>query len=178
MNLDNVMIGRPYFSNDMGGFAVIAAGDDHVDVTFDQPYAEEPVINASLNFDGDGVTEWQNIRYAVTHKSNTGFTIQLYQANGGQEVKFSWMALAIKNARTAHSNGGSVSTSTTGGGSTSGSGTGSGSGSGPTPAVCGTHQHNDPADATQCVADPATVCAAPQVNDPADLYAPCIDPAI
>ncbi len=107
---DAVFIGRPYFNSDTAGFAVITPGDSSVNVTFDKPYETTPVVSATLSFDGDAPSDWQNIRYVVTDKSVNGFTIRMYQPIG-QDVKFSWIALAVKDARTAKSTGTTASVS-------------------------------------------------------------------
>jgi hypothetical protein len=107
------LIGTPYFNNDMGGFAVVLAGEQEVRVDFLAPYLVEPVVNATISFEQDelGTTDnimnaaivlGQGVDYVVTKKSSTGFTIRLAQP-ASVNTPFSWMALAIRDARTVFS---------------------------------------------------------------------------
>jgi hypothetical protein len=114
-------IGRPYFNKDTGGFAVVKAGEREVNVRFDEAYLEQPVVQASVTLDAgspaEGETELQktlreeaertaeenfllsDVKYVVTRKSVHGFTI-LLNAPAPADVRFSWIALAVTDART------------------------------------------------------------------------------
>ena len=122
-------IGRPYFNADTGGFALVKKGEREVRVAFTQEYLEQPVVNATISLealDESALTEDQRalldeaqkkdllaemqseqeealftsgVRYLVTRKSTKGFTI-LLSAAAPSDVRFSWIALAVKNART------------------------------------------------------------------------------
>ncbi len=107
--------GTPYFNADMGGFAVIPAGATEVRVAFEKEYLVKPVVNASVSLDdaatGDVAAQAQltqrerdvfagDVRFIVTRKSTTGFTILLAKA-ADVDMTFSWIALAIKDAKTA-----------------------------------------------------------------------------
>ncbi|MDQ5952250.1 MAG: hypothetical protein QG626_377, partial [Patescibacteria group bacterium] len=115
---DLVFIGKPYFNEDTGGFAVIHAGASRVRVNFTEAYLEQPVVQASVTFDAvdtNGLDEATrqalaadlaatqaaylsgDIRYVITEKSETGFTIVLSQP-ATVDLHFSWIALAIKGA--------------------------------------------------------------------------------
>ena len=110
--LNDVVFGRPYFNADTGGFALVHAGDRTVDVVFDREYAAQPVVNASISIeDTTDATARQvledsiftnDIRFLITKKSTRGFTILLNKL-AGQDIYFSWIALAIKDARTVGS---------------------------------------------------------------------------
>ena len=114
----------PTFASDTAGFAVIAEGSRSVDVTFDTPYAKQPIVTVSLTNDrsvledgadakllsdisaveNDFTTAYfgSDIKYVVTGKSVNGFTILLSQ-KAPRELDFSWMALAVNGAKTFHS---------------------------------------------------------------------------
>ncbi len=111
-NNDTVFFGRPYFNTDTAGFAVIGEGARDVEVVFDSEYLEQPIVNASIALDDIGdedqvaaVSEAlfdQDIRFLITKKSVKGFTIILNKP-APRDVQFSWIALAVKGARTATS---------------------------------------------------------------------------
>jgi hypothetical protein len=100
---DAVLIGRPYFNQDTAGFAVIKAGSREVEVVFDEPYPEQPVVEVSLSFEGDeheAFFEAQAPSFIVTRKTVQGFTILLNEPPT-HDLHFTWMALAIQGAETA-----------------------------------------------------------------------------
>lgn len=119
-NSDSFFFGRPYFNNDMGGFVVVRAGDTQASVVFDRDYLTQPVVNASVSFEvvvDDSATPEDesllasqtsdlylsgDLRYVVMSKSVNGFTIKLGQP-ALFDIKFSWMALAVRDARTVFS---------------------------------------------------------------------------
>jgi hypothetical protein len=106
---DTVFFGRPYFNSDTAGFAVIKKGQQSVDVTFDNPYLDDPIVSATITMDnsGNSVDDTaavedifnNNIQYVVTNKSTAGFTIVLNKP-AVVDTTFSWIALAVKNAKT------------------------------------------------------------------------------
>lgn len=126
-NADVEFKGRATFNADSGGFATLKAGSTEVKVTFDQEYADQPVISASPYIEmlkaedladyvaagacisGDTLVDCQEKveqallhdmpTFVVTKKTTTGFIIKLL-SSAEQEIKFSWSALAIKDART------------------------------------------------------------------------------
>ena len=120
---DTMFIGRPFFNADTAGFAVIHEGDTAVDVTFDDPYLDQPIVQASVTFDAGDTTGMSdeeiaalhaslneaqqaylssNVRFAVVDKSKTGFRIVLSEP-ATTDLQFSWISLAVKNARTMQS---------------------------------------------------------------------------
>ena len=108
--------GRPTFNNDTAGFAVIKKGADRVEVTFDKEYENIPIVNASLTFDQtklkDGSIEDPKIlekkifdsgySYIVSNRTPKGFTITLNKQTL-DDVTFSWIAIAVENAKTFQS---------------------------------------------------------------------------
>ena len=114
---DTVFFGRPYFTTDTAGFAVIPAGADRVEVTFAREYVEPPVVTVSMTFaeptstpittpeqlaaDERTLLEQvfaENLQYLVTRKSVRGFTI-VVSKSAPRELQFSWIALAVKGAK-------------------------------------------------------------------------------
>jgi hypothetical protein len=114
-------IGRPYFNTDTAGFAVIKAGAQEVAVTFTEPYAQQPIVNASITLDeivDDPATfeideSLSNIElaqdylsnlspYLIYRKSQTGFVIRLAEP-ATQDTAFSWTAWAVDGPLTAFS---------------------------------------------------------------------------
>jgi RNase P/RNase MRP subunit p29 len=104
---DTVFIGRPYFNADTAGFAVILEGAKKVDITFTTPYLAQPVISADIAFENSDSEDFSQeeqffsagVDYIVTRKSVNGFTILLNKP-APQDIKFSWIALAVKDPRT------------------------------------------------------------------------------
>ncbi len=113
--------GRPTFNSDTAGFAIIKQGADSVDVAFDKEYAATPLVNASITLDdqvsqtAQGVDLLQQeasqsaleniilndgLSYIVTKRTTKGFTIKVNKG-APVDIKFSWSALAIKDAKTA-----------------------------------------------------------------------------
>ncbi len=82
-----------FADKDMGGYAVIKKGDDAVSIIFKKPFAETPVI---------AVSPFQQVNYKVIDESVKGFTIKLAAA-AAEDVKFSWIALNVKDAETVYS---------------------------------------------------------------------------
>lgn len=104
-------IGRPYFTNDTAGFAVITSSTRSVDIAFDRDYLEQPIVNASISINSattsldSSATSTEeavfdnDIRYVITNKSVHGFTIILNK-NAPTDIPFSWIALAVHSAKT------------------------------------------------------------------------------
>jgi outer membrane biosynthesis protein TonB len=80
-----------------------------VRITFDRPYLVKPVVQATVTFEtleeeNPGQEELriqnyfdQNMRYVVTRVTKEGFEIW-FDKPAQQDVRFSWLALAPKNA--------------------------------------------------------------------------------
>ncbi len=103
---DAIFFGRPYFNVDTAGFAIVNTDTRSVDVVFEKEYFEQPVVNATISFEGGTSNEESvfnnNIQYVITKKSTKGFTILLNRPAIG-DIKFSWVALAVKGAKTFNS---------------------------------------------------------------------------
>jgi hypothetical protein len=102
--------GTPTFNSDTAGFAVIKQGQDTVQITFDNEYANTPVVTASIALDkvGDAVVQKQledailngNISYVITQRTTKGFIIRLSKP-AAEDLNFSWVALSVQNAKTS-----------------------------------------------------------------------------
>jgi hypothetical protein len=114
----------PTFGNNTAGFAIIAEGQKSVDIVFDEEYAKQPIVSVTITNDqnplldgadkdlkndiaaveNDFNTAYFNsdIKYIVTKKSEKGFTIVLNKS-APRELQFSWVAIAVKNAKITHS---------------------------------------------------------------------------
>lgn len=103
---DTIFFGRPYFNSDTGGFAEIRQGARKVEVVFEREYLEPPIVNATISVDKiEGGSETieelifaGDIRYLVINKSTKGFAIILNKP-APINIGFSWIALAIKDAK-------------------------------------------------------------------------------
>ncbi len=109
MNGDVYFVGTPYFTTDTAGFAVIGRGQKGVAITFDRPYVEQPIVNATIALNATTTAEAdsqfaenifaQNISFIITNKSEQGFSIILNKP-APMDVPFSWIALAVRSAKT------------------------------------------------------------------------------
>lgn len=107
---DVVFLGRPYFTTDTAGFALIKQGTRSVEITFEREYLEQPIVNAAIAFEAASSTPSElvegseesiladDIHYVITKKSATGFTI-LLNHKAPFNVPFSWIALTVKNPK-------------------------------------------------------------------------------
>jgi len=102
---DTSFFGRPYFTSDTGGSAIIKKGAQEVEISFDREYTDAPIVSATLALEDEASAEAaadaifsNDIRFLVSKKSVHGFTIRLNKA-APEDVSFSWIALAIKNAK-------------------------------------------------------------------------------
>ncbi len=96
----------PIFNQDTGGFALIKEGSRKVRVDFTEPYATTPVVTTNITFEATDNMDMSNadtifsyqLQSMVTEKDNTGFTIILNR-NAPQNIRFSWIALSIKDPK-------------------------------------------------------------------------------
>lgn len=94
---DVFFAGRPTFNKDTAGFAYVKTGQSEVEVNFDKEYAAEPVVTASINLVGNiNVNDIPG--YAIYDLSTRSFKIKLSRA-AGSDLGFSWIALAVKDAK-------------------------------------------------------------------------------
>lgn len=95
-------LGRPTFNKDTAGFALIKKDQNQVQVQFEKEYANQPVITVNIAFDeADGSKEGvlsSDVRYLVQQGSAKGFTILLNKP-ATEDLKFSWIALAVKDGK-------------------------------------------------------------------------------
>lgn len=99
-------LGQLTVSRDTAGIAVVARGSQEVTVTFERAYENPPVITVSMNMESSGDTSTREtleqavlnneLRYILTNKSESGFTIKLNRTFDA-DIQFSWTALAVKN---------------------------------------------------------------------------------
>lgn len=100
---DVSFLGRPIFNKDTAGFAVVKTGDSEVAVRFDREYANEPVVNISLNI--AGVVDMNNLpEFAVADVNTQGFKIKMSRSTS-MDIRFSWIAIAVSESDKFESNG-------------------------------------------------------------------------
>jgi hypothetical protein len=128
---DTVFRGRvafdqaPTFGTDTAGFATIERGRKKVRVNFAEAYEKQPIVTVALTRDrspllDDGAdadlradvaavekdfaeTVFESdVRYIVTEKDATGFTI-LLSDDAPTDLSFSWVAITVKGAKTFES---------------------------------------------------------------------------
>ena len=94
---DVFFAGRPTFNKDTAGFAIIKSGANEVEVKFEKEYENEPVVNISLNIAGDiNISDIGS--YAIADVNTKGFKIRLSKVTG-MDIRFSWLAIAVKDAK-------------------------------------------------------------------------------
>jgi hypothetical protein len=101
---DTVFFGRPYFNEDVAGFATIKKGQKKVEVNFSREYIDQPIVNASISLEGDSDEDIDkvlnsDIKFIVAKKTVKGFTIILSKP-ASSDIKFSWVSLAVNGAKT------------------------------------------------------------------------------
>ncbi|MEN9327928.1 MAG: hypothetical protein RI947_736 [Candidatus Parcubacteria bacterium] len=89
-----VFEGPVTFNSDSGGYAKIKQGANKVQITFEHPYEQIPIISVT--------SKSSSVVYEVTDESSTGFSILLQQP-ANKEQLFSWIALSVKNPKTYES---------------------------------------------------------------------------
>jgi hypothetical protein len=102
---DTDFFGRPYFTTDTAGSAVIKSGAKFVEVVFDRDYIETPIVSATIALESASTSDDMekaifdnDTRFIVTRKNVHGFTILLNKP-ATTSIGFSWIALAVKNAK-------------------------------------------------------------------------------
>jgi len=119
---DTEFFGRPYFTTDTAGFAVITKGAKSVDVVFDREYMQQPIVNAMISLETSTSTAFQllaaeqsttteallasyeatifaqDIRSLISKKTVKGFTILLNKP-APFDMTFGWIVLAVKDAK-------------------------------------------------------------------------------
>ncbi|KKT66965.1 MAG: hypothetical protein UW58_C0001G0069 [Candidatus Collierbacteria bacterium GW2011_GWC2_44_30] len=103
---DVAFLGRPTFNKDTAGFAIIKGDSNEVEVKFEKEYATEPVVNVSLQI--AGAVDLNGLpTYAVVDVNTKGFKIRQSRV-AGMDLRFSWVAIAVSDAKSAESVGSSV----------------------------------------------------------------------
>ncbi|MDP2815910.1 MAG: hypothetical protein Q8O19_04450 [Rectinemataceae bacterium] len=114
----------PTFGSNTAGFAIIAEGQQSVEVTFDEAYAKQPIVSISITSDRSPLLDGADkdlkndiqtveadfvaayfdgdIKYIVTKKSKQGFTIVLNKP-APRELQWSWIAIAVNDAKVSRS---------------------------------------------------------------------------
>jgi hypothetical protein len=102
---DITFYGRPYFTGDTAGSAVILKGTRSVEIVFDREYMETPIVSTEIALEEASSTDEfsesifnSNIRSIVTKKGVKGFTILLNKPST-EDISFSWIALPTKNQK-------------------------------------------------------------------------------
>ncbi|MBI5456882.1 hypothetical protein HY969_04035 [Candidatus Kaiserbacteria bacterium] len=115
INPDILFFGRPYFTVDTAGFALVKKGAQEVSIIFSREYLDKPIINVTLA-SSDGVASspqsasaiqallGSDIRFLVANATTTGFTIYLNKP-ASEDISFNWIAIAVQGARTTESEG-------------------------------------------------------------------------
>jgi hypothetical protein len=93
---DVAFLGRPTFNKDTAGFVALTTGQDEADITFDKEYVNQPVVTASVNLTG-GANISDVPGYAVYDVTTKGFKIKLSKV-AANDLQFSWIAVAVKDA--------------------------------------------------------------------------------
>ncbi len=86
-------------SSDMAGRAHIVAGDTRVHVAFENEYAEQPIVNATLRSDVNIPGHWW-----IDEESSTGFDIVL-DGTLASDVEFNWIAVGVDGGEVSVSDG-------------------------------------------------------------------------
>jgi hypothetical protein len=104
MMSDTEFFGRPYFTSDTGGTAVVKKDAKEVEVVFDREYIEAPILSASMAY-STSTDEAEidamfsdDVRFVVTKRDTKGFTIRLNKP-ASRDIVFNWIALAIKDSK-------------------------------------------------------------------------------
>ena len=109
---DVIFTGRPTFNKDTAGYAIVKKGQRRVDVVFDKEYVQPPIItaNALWDIDSDILPNADKIEsfypavpnYIITGVTTKGFSI-ITDIQTVTDLRFSWIAIAVKDARTFES---------------------------------------------------------------------------
>jgi hypothetical protein len=101
---DTTFFGRPYFTSDTGGTALIKKGARFVDIVFDREYVAAPIMSASVAYatttDDSDIEALlaDDVWFVVTKRDAKGFTIRLSKV-APADMSFNWIALAVTDAK-------------------------------------------------------------------------------
>jgi hypothetical protein len=103
----------PLFNKDTAGFALIKKDQRLVEIVFEREYEQAPIVSANPVWEIDeasldtlselGVLIAPKQEYIVANVSSKGFTIVLEEP-ALLDLKFTWTAIAVKEAKTFESN--------------------------------------------------------------------------
>lgn len=93
-NEDVSFVGRATFNNDAGGFAIIKKDKAEIEVKFEKPFEDVPIVTVNAR-DGQFVT------YTYKDLDKNSFKIILKDP-ADKDTTFAWTALSIKEARSVH----------------------------------------------------------------------------
>ena len=83
---DVFFVGRPTFNKDTAGFAIIKGDSNEVEVKFEKEYANEPVVNVTLQI--VGAVDMNNLpTHAVADVNTKGFKIRMNKV-AGMDLRF------------------------------------------------------------------------------------------
>ncbi|MBI5620863.1 SH3 domain-containing protein, partial [Candidatus Gottesmanbacteria bacterium] len=93
--------GRPTFNKDTAGSAVIPNSTTSVDIAFDTPFDDVPVVTLTLALKEatDSAFLGDAVKAAVASVKTSGFTIVLDQPVP-RDMEYNWVALAVKDKKT------------------------------------------------------------------------------
>jgi hypothetical protein len=97
---DISIFGHIAVNTDTAGVAVIPRSTTSVDVPFDKPFTNPPIVTISLVLPEatDSAFLAEGVQVAVTNVSTTGFTILVNQPVP-RDLMYNWFALAVNNGR-------------------------------------------------------------------------------
>lgn len=102
-----------YFNADAAGMAIIRKGAETVEIKFDQPYSNPPLVNATVNLNqmvtastdaelAQSFIEQQllngDVTYIVTNRTDKGFSIRLSKP-APVDIPFSWSAVSVRKMK-------------------------------------------------------------------------------
>jgi len=99
-----------YGSHDVAGRIRMASEETQVRVTFETPYAYQPIVTFSSRSNSSDAREaW------ISNEDETGFTLNRPESSSGAQVEFNWIAIGVEDAQVTVSdlNDGWVSISVT-----------------------------------------------------------------
>jgi hypothetical protein len=102
LSVENLTVtGHLYAGADMAGRARIVTGDSRVHVSFEDEYASQPIVNATLRTATNIPGYWW-----IEEESTTGFDIVL-DGSLTQDVEFNWIAVGVDGGKVSVSDGSS-----------------------------------------------------------------------
>lgn len=87
---------------DMGGIAIIKQSTSEIEVKFDKPYEQIPIVNISLVYEGVDMPTFieEGEKAAIAYLNRDGFKI-IHPNFAVRDFRYHWVAFAIKDAKTS-----------------------------------------------------------------------------